>query len=189
MTRFAWLAVPFVTLTACEEGVKRPDVPPADAATVAAAGQNWLCGFEYVNHAWGYQRRGAVLDTKGHIWTYDFRSSPTALVNPWGPKDLANMSEEELKLRYNGAADTGQKVTAEEIERHLPLIAEAAKGGATEPKNVGADMGAFTRYCFTYDAASGRYSQVMLDQKGDWETTNPSEAAKTLNAWLTPIVG
>jgi hypothetical protein len=120
MSRFALLAtVSLITLTACEDGVKRPDVPPADAATVAATGQTWLCGREYMNMAWGYQRRGVVLDTSGNLWRYDFKGSPTALVNPWGPKDMSNMSEEELKLRYNGAMVSGAKVPAEEIARHL----------------------------------------------------------------------
>src|SRR5262245_29014772 len=47
--------------------------------------QTWLCGREYVNHAWGYQRRGVVVDMAGNVWRYDFRGSPTALVNPWQP--------------------------------------------------------------------------------------------------------
>jgi hypothetical protein len=179
-------AVSLVTLAACEEIAKRPDTPPAPMPDTQ---QTWLCGREYVNQAWGYQRRGVVLDTAGNVWKYDFKGSPTALVNPWGPKDMSNMSEEELKLRYNGAMTTGAKVPAEEIARHFPLIEEASNATPTQPKSVGADMGQNTLYCYTYDPAKRTYAQVMLDNKGDWDSTNPSPAAKTLAAWLNTRLG
>ena len=179
-------AVSIVTLTTCEASETKPSTPPDPTPGTQ---QTWLCGREYVNMAWGYRRRGAVLDTQGAIWRYDFKSSPTAFVNPWGPKDVSNMSEEELKLRYNGATKTDAKVPAEEIARHLPLIAEAADATPPQPKSVGADMGQNLLYCYTYDPAARTYAQVMLDNKGDWESTNPSPAAKTLAAWLDSRLG
>jgi len=186
MSRIALLAaVSLVTLTACEVDATKPSTPPDPAAT----GQTWLCGREYANQAWGYQRRGVVLDTAGNVWRYDFKSSPAALVNPWGPKDVSVMSEEELKLRYNGAMTTGTKVPVEEIARHMPLIADAADATPPQPKSVGADMGQYLLYCYTYDAARRSYAQVMLDNKGDWESTNPSPAAKTLAVWLDNRLG
>ena len=186
MSRHALLAaVSTVTLVGCDDVATKPSTPPGPAPGTQ---QTWLCGREYANQAWGYQRRGVVLDTAGNIWKYDFKSSPTALVNPWGPKDMANMSEEELKLRYNGAMTTG-KVPVEEIAKHLPLIAEAANAKPTEPKGVGADMGSNMLYCYTYDAAKRSYAQVLLDQKGDFESTNPSPAAKTLASWLDARLG
>src|SRR5262245_42455142 len=187
MSRHALTAVvSLVTLIGCDDvAATKPSAPPQPTA---ATQQTWLCGREYVNMAWGYQRRGVVLDTLGNIWTYNIKSSPNALVNPWSPKDLANMSEEELKLRYNGATVAG-KVPVEEIAQHLPLVAEAAKATPTEPKGVGADMGANTLYCFTYDAAKRTYAQVLIDQKGDFESTNPSDAAKQLATWLNEKLG
>ena len=190
MSRHALLAaVSIVTLTACDADATKPSTPPADPAATPTTQQTWLCGREYHNQAWGYQRRGVVLDASGNIWRYDIKSSPTALVNPWQAKDLANMSEEELKLRYNGAVTSGQKVPAAEIAANLPLITEAAAAKPTEPKGVGADMGSNTLYCYTYDAGRRTYAQIMLDQKGDWESTNPSDAAKTLAAWLDKALG
>src|SRR5262249_41711714 len=130
-------ALSLVTLAACEDATTKPSTPPQPTVETQ---QTWLCGREYVNMAWGYQRRGVVLDAQGNIWKYNIKSSPTALVNPWSPKDLANMSEEELKSRYNGATVIG-KVPIEDIARHLPLIGEATSAKPTEPKGVGADMG------------------------------------------------
>lgn len=178
-------AASLATLAACDDVATKPVTPPDPAASIA---QTWICGREYENMAWGYQRRGVVLDAKGTLWRYDIKSSPAALVNPWHANDLAHMSEEELKLRYNGAQAAGT-VPVEEIARHLPLIDEASKAKPTEPKGVGADMGAHVLYCFTYDAATHSYAQVLLDQKGDFESTNPSDAAKTLAAWLNTRLG
>jgi hypothetical protein len=186
MSRNALIAaVSLVTLTACEVEATKPSTPPQPTVDTQ---QTWLCGREYHNQAWGYQRRGVVLDASGNIWKYDFKGSPAALVNPWQAKDMANMSEEELKLRYNGAMVSG-KVPAEDIARHFALIAEAAKATPTEGKSVGADMGSNTLYCYAYDDAKRTYSEVLLDLKGDWEKTNPSDAAKTLTAWLDKALG
>jgi len=190
MQRFVlFITVSAATLAACDNVATRPETPPPDPTVVTETGQAWLCGREYVNHAWGYQRRGAVFDTAGNVWRYSFMSSPKALVNPWDSKDLARMSEEELKLRYNGAMVSDGKIPADEIARHMPLIAEAAKASATEPKSVGADMGADTLYCYLYDPQNRTYAEVMLDQKGDWESTNPSDAAKALAAWVNSRIG
>ena len=50
-------------------------------------------------------------------------------------------------------------------------------------------MGQHLLYCYTYDAAKRTYGQVMLDNRGDWDSTNPSPAAKTLVAWLNSRLG
>lgn len=173
-------AAMLVSVAACEE---MPPGNPNDAR------QHWLCGREYANQAWGYQRRGVVLDTAGNIWRYEIKGSPTVLVNPWQPKDITSMNEHELKLRYNGAVTTGTKVPVDEIPRHFPLIGQAANATPTPPKSVGADMGQNLLYCYTYIPAQRTYSQVMLDNKGDLESTNPSPAAKILSGWLDGLLG
>lgn len=173
-------AAMLVSVAACEE------MPPGNPND---AGQHWLCGREYANQAWGYQRRGVVLDTAGNIWRYEIKGSPTVLVNPWQPKDITSMNEHELKLRYNGAVTTGTKVPVDEIPRHFPLIGQAANATPAPPKSVGADMGQNLLYCYTYIPAQRTYSQVMLDNKGDLESTNPSPAAKILSGWLDGLLG
>lgn len=176
-------AASLVTLAACDDVTSKPVTPPDPTATIA---QTWICGREYENFAWGHQRRGVVLDAQGKLWRYDVKGAPRD--SQWHPKDLANMSEEELNLRYAGAQEAGT-ISIEEIARHLPLIEEASKTKPTEPRGVGADMGANILYCLNYDAATRSYEQVMLDQKGDFESANPSDAAKTLNAWLSTRLG
>lgn len=184
LTRALVATVSLVTLAACEADATKPE------PTTPSSQQTWLCGREYVNHAWGYQRRGTVIDTAGNIWTYDFKGSPAALVNPWQPTDVSRMSEAELKLRYNGAmVVSGKKVPVAEIEKIMPLIGDAAQATPPQPQQRGADMGQTLTYCYTYDAASRTYSQVMLDNKGDWDSTNPSQAARNLRSWLNGFLG
>ena len=176
-----------LALAACDPVVDKPATPPAP--TPDASQQTWLCGREFENKAWGFQRRGNVIDMQGNIWHYDFKGSPTALPNPWQAKDLAHMSKDELKMRYNGAMVTATKIPAADIARNFPLITEAAKAQLTERKIAGADRGANVLYCYSYDAASHNYAQILLDQNGDWTQTNPSDAAKKLIAWLDSAIG
>ncbi len=156
-------------------------------ATSEPTKQSWICGREYENFAWGYQRHGVVIDGDGHVLKYDFKGTPASLPNPWHAKDVNNMSEAELRQRYNGAVDTGKRASIDDIAQHMAPIRDAAQTPPTEGRNAGADMGETTVYCFVRNMPGGTYRQILLDQKGDFERTNPSSAAKALVAWLTGI--
>jgi hypothetical protein len=197
LNRALLAAVSLVTLAACEAEATKPSGPATPTPTPTNAQQTWLCGREYVNHAWGYQRRGLVLDMSGNIWKYDIKSSPAAMVNPWQPTDMAHMTEAELKMRYNGAmVVSGKHVPGPEIEKVFPLIDDASRAKLTEPEARGAETGQKTRsprgadmgqtvlYCLKYDARSRTYGEVTLDNNGDMDSTNPSQAARNLRSWL-----
>ncbi|MBP6012486.1 MAG: hypothetical protein KBA31_09690 [Alphaproteobacteria bacterium] len=187
MRRNALLAtVSLVTLTACE-GV---DATTPSKPTPSQTQQTWLCGREYVNHAWGYQRYGAVLDTAGNIWRYKIERVPAGQARPWDPRDMTTLTDADLKMRYEGAmVVSGKKVPLPEVEKNFPLIADAAEAKPTQPSPRGADMGQTLTYCYTYDANARTYSQVMLDNKGDWDSTNPSQAGKNLTSWVNGWLG
>lgn len=183
MKRFATAALTLFVLAAC-------NAPgPAAPETTEPVAQHWICGREYVNFAWGYQRRGVVLDGDGHVWSYQIKGTPQSLPNPWQPKDLNKLTAADLSVRYNGAVDTGQRTTADDVAQHMPLIREASATPPTEGRHVGADMGATVLYCLARNVPGGSYRQVLLDQKGDVETSNPSSAAKELAVWLTHVLG
>jgi hypothetical protein len=50
-------------------------------------------------------------------------------------------------------------------------------------------MGMWTTYCLLRDASSGTYAQVMLDERGDMTSSNPSPAARKLSAWVNLVAG
>lgn len=176
-------AVSLVTLAACEADATKPPVPTAPSAQ-----QTWMCGREFSNHAWGYQRHGVVLDMMGNIWRYDFKRASGA--TPWNPNDMAHLTEADLKMRYDGAVVVpGRQVPAPEIEKVFPLVGDAARVKPTEPAPHGADMGQTVTYCYTYDAGTHSYAQVLLDNRGDVDSTNPSQAAVNLRSWLNGWFG
>jgi hypothetical protein len=123
----------------------------------------------------------------GNIWRYDFKGTPTSLPNPWHAKDLNSQTEDELKVRYNGASDTGKHISTDDIAQHMALIREAARTPPTEGRHVGADMGETIVYCLARNVPGATYRQVLIDQKGDIESTNPSSAAKELASWLDGV--
>ena len=180
MKRLALTLPALASLCACTTGA-------ADGPIASGPSQRWICGSEYENFAWGYQRRGVVLDGEGHVWSYDFKGTPTSLPNPWRPKDLNVLTEEELRVRYNGAVDTGQRVDPDDIARHIALIIDASKTLPGEGRHAGADMGETTVYCLARNVPYATYRQVLLDQKGDIETANPSSSARALSSWLAGV--
>jgi len=181
MKRLAVVLSSLATLAACTLP------PPAEPPSREQTPQRWICGREYENHAWGYQRRGVVIDGTGAIWRYDFKGSPNALVNPWQPKNLSGLTDKELDVRYNGASDTGKRINPDDIAQRMALIREAASTPPTEPRQHGADMGETVLYCLARNVPGATYRQVLIDQKGDYESTNPSSAAKELAVWLIGV--
>lgn len=183
------MRVVLLALVAGLAGCETSPAPSSQVPSSQAAGQKWICGTEYVNHAWGYQRRGLVIDAEGKVLRHEVRPDGEAPAGRWMPADTARITGQELAPRYLGGRDTGRTVSASEIAEHLPLIAEAARTKATEPKMTAADMGAWTTYCLLHDATTGTYAQVMLDSRGDMTSSNPSPAARKLSAWVNRVTG
>lgn len=172
------------TLASCAD-IGAPS-PSSDSQPNA---QSWLCGREYENHAWGYQRRGLVFDLSGNVWKYELRAGSGRSVRPWSPNDMSRLRDADLKLRYESAMTTGQKIAAAEIAEHFPLVEIASQATPTTPQMTAADMGQHLTYCYTYDEHSKVYSQVMIDNRGDWTSTNPSSAARKLATWIERVLG
>ena len=161
----------------------------APVASSQGAGQPWVCGIEYVNHAWGYQRRGLIIDGSGKVLRHDVRADGKPPAQRWMPADAAHLTEQDLAARYEGARATDRTVPPTEISAHLPLIAEAAATKPGEGQTTAADMGSWTTYCLLRDARTATYAEVLLDERGDLTRSNPSPAARQLSAWVTRTVG
>ena len=155
--------------------------------TATPTGQTWMCGREHVNYARGYRRTGMALDVSGDIWSYTIEKRPGNIKDgdEWPPAGRKRFTGADLQARYKTATVVfGTKVPASEIAKYFALIADAAKAKPTKPSQSGADRGQMIVYCYTYDARVSAYSQVMLDESGNWRSTNPSQAAKKLTSWL-----
>ena len=174
------LVVTIALLVGCETPASVPGTPTS---------QTWLCGREYVNHAWGYQRRGVVFDVSGTVLKYELRGGGNSSTRPWSPNDMSRLTEADLKQRYAGAMASGQKIPAADITEHLPLVETASQATPSKPQMTAADMGQHLTYCYTYDEKAKIYSQVMIDNRGDWTSTNPSAAARKLAQWIERAIG
>lgn len=105
----------------------------------------------YVNHAWGYDAYGCVVDFNRYIYHYKFGHSST-----------------------NTPIEKVGQVSETEFKTAQTLAASAAKGTYTE-KRVMADAGTVT---WTASLPYGR--EISLKAKGDFYGTNSSPDAKGL---------
>jgi len=162
---------------------------PASTPPPTPIAQTWVCGREYVNHAWGYVRYGTVIDRDGNVWRYNNRVVPNSGAKIWNPKDQARLTEDDLAARYQGAAKADIHVSTGDIVLRLPQISEASGGKLTEPRITAADMGEFVSYCYDHDPAQHSYRQVILEEHGDLTMTNTSPAARDLANWIDRTLG
>jgi hypothetical protein len=162
---------------------------PASSQPPAPVAQNWICGREYVNHAWGYARNGTVIDRDGNVWRYSNRTAPNTADNRWSPKDPAHLTDDDLKARYQGSTNAGIHVSPQDIAQRVPLIAQAATGKLTAPRMTAADMGAFVTYCYLHDAGQHSYREVTLEQHGDLTMANTAPEAQALKTWIDQVLG
>jgi len=162
---------------------------PASTQPPAQIAQTWVCGREFVNHAWGYVRYGTVIDRDGNVWRYSNRGTPNNVANAWAPKDPNHLSEDDLAARYKGSTKTEVHVPLPDIAQRVPQIAQAANGKLTAPRMTAADMGAFVTYCYLHDAGQHSYRQVILEQHGDVTMTNTAPEAQDLKTWIDQTLG
>lgn len=107
---------------------------------------------EYVNHAWGFDTKGCLVDYEGNVYQYGYGHSS----NGKGLVPAGKMSEPDLKF----ASELAEKVLSH---------------GRYEEKLVGADGGTMTWTAFTQYGAP-----VKLQARGDARGENTSPEAKEL---------
>jgi hypothetical protein len=134
--------------------------------------------YHYMNHAWGFQENGWLIDgagiVKGFEYPEDFRRpDSTGLINY---QDLVlNLRQTDTVLHH---------IDREELEAMVALIPAAAAGPVGEARSIAADAGGAALYAYLYIEEEDTYQQVFLGQSGDWEQTNQSPEAMELVAWL-----
>ncbi len=138
--------------------------------------------YEYINHAWGYQHGGWIIDNSGEVLGY-------SLPNEWTfPDSTGYISEADLEKNLS-QSDTiyNYQIGTSELDRKIRLISGAAKGRLSEKMNVMADAGGWSYYCYIWDDSKNKYQRILLDLKGDFEQFNMSAEALSLVIWLREI--
>ncbi len=140
--------------------------------------QNILFHYEYVNHAWGYQHQGWIIDSAGNVHCY---KSP----KNWHQCDSLGFINESLLesnlLQTDSVCFTVEKT---ELAQMIPLIEEASKGEMLEPKQMRYDSGVQVYKAYILNSATNKYESVEIKQTGDYLIENTSQAAQELYNWL-----
>lgn len=134
--------------------------------------------YRYVNHAWGYQERGWLIDALGHVRRF---------ILPEGfrlPDSTGLLSRTDLLHNLTLTDSVINSVSQSDLEYYTGLISGAADGPIGESRNIAADAGSSELSCYLYDSTSNAYRQIFLAQSGDWEQFNTSTEAGILVDWL-----
>ena len=140
-----------------------------------------LFQYEYLNYAWGYSHQGYLIDSAGYVHGYK-------LPVKWNfPDSTRFLSLSQMNENLSQTDTVFFQVPKTELEIYKSKIQSAAKGLLTKPVNEMYDAGSSSFYGFIYDSNAKKYKRFLINQTGDWEIENQSEAAKTIYNWLLSI--
>lgn len=153
----------------------------AELFEVSDAGQEVWFQFEYLNHAWGYQHNGWLIDSSGKVRCY---SNP----EKWNFADsLSQISGMELRANLLSSDSVCYLLDEEVLETKIKLIEAASHGKVSEPVHMMYDAGVWIYRAFLYNQKDDVYKQVLLKQAGDFKIINDSPEAQALNEWLESV--
>jgi hypothetical protein len=136
----------------------------------------------YVNWAGGYTENGWRISTLGEVDSFSYTKSDSM----WLLSDDSLISASEMNRLNSRYSPTLQSINQSTLDSMVELIPLAAAGPLTK-KNVSVDMGAQIYSAYVYDKVANKYRKIILNQCGDWNIVNESDAAKKLTAWLMTI--
>jgi hypothetical protein len=137
--------------------------------------------YHYMNHAWGVQDHGWLLDQHGNIRRFDFPENYNSVIHG----DF--LSLEQLEHNLGQADSVVGEVNANKLEKQVRLIQGASEGEITRIHWQGADMGLGVYSCYKYDAEQNAYQFILLSADGDYQQYNQSSEAEKLSDWLKEV--
>jgi hypothetical protein len=153
--------------------------------------------WSYTNWAWGYVHRGCYIAADGDVYSYAY---PRGAVPPHQAADASgSLTQSDLLEEF----DSGRKLmghlsqTQLDEMRGFGALAHRAASAKIEGRQAANDAGSatlqvFVRYQRMTVMKPSRpepilYRPVLLEEHGDWERKNVSEAAKTMSAWYAGV--
>lgn len=136
---------------------------------------------EYANAAWGPVFYGAYIDAEGGVYAYDLGE------RRWDPADDESFTGAELMEKYSRGRERLRTLAVAEVQQRYAAVADARQGELSDLRGACADAGILRYSALVYDAATERYTRLLLHQKGDVAQTNFSPAARQLREWLDEV--
>ena len=140
-----------------------------------------LFQLEYVNHAWGYQHNGFMIDNDGNVLTYN---------NPvyWNfPDNELNIYESQVADNISKCVLTSTKIPKEELNKYTNYINNIASSKVTALKNVASDFGSLEFICYQYSERTEAYKGYLIKMEGDFTCENLNFYSKKVVAWIRDI--
>jgi hypothetical protein len=138
--------------------------------------------YHYVNHAWGVQDTGWLIDGGGTIRRFDFPED----YNTGMHGDF--LSLEQLEHNLVQADSVLGEVGSKKLEKQIQLIQGASLGELSKVHRQGADMGSGVYSCYKYHPEENAYQIILLEIWGDNQQYNSSSEAEKLAEWLKELV-
>jgi hypothetical protein len=168
-TKFLSVIILASALSSCEK------------ANVISKSQDILFQFEFINYAWGYTHLGIFIDVNGNILTYD-------LPEKWNfPGDDQTLTQKEVLDNIAACKISQKKITTAELQKYINYIDNIAASKVTLPKNVAADAGTLSYYCYQYSENSSTYKRTIIKTEGDFECENLNFYSKRVVVWINEI--
>ncbi|MEN8202001.1 MAG: hypothetical protein ABFS28_05345 [Bacteroidota bacterium] len=171
MYRIGIISLILVCCLACEkEGYDAPELQPV------------FFEYHYINHAWGYQDHGWLIDREGTIRRFELPMD----YNLGTHGDY--LSLEQLEHNLGQADSVCGEIGKTVFDQKTDLIPAASEGEIEDIQWRGADMGMGIFSCYRYDPAEDAYQYVLLSASGDYLQNNLSTEAEDLAKWLKGLV-
>jgi len=134
--------------------------------------------YHHVNHAWGIQNHGFVIDTEGNVREFNLPSA-------WNyPGDDGYISESEMEENFMQLSAASCIVSRYDTYYFASKLREAQTGKISEAENRMCDFGADSYGGFLYEPENHTYKYVFIRQTGDWYRENTSRDAAVIYEWL-----
>jgi hypothetical protein len=138
--------------------------------------------FEYVNHAWGYQHQGFVIDQAGNVYDYEKPEN-------WNWPEHNQINRQNFEMNLSQAEVRLSLLDKSEIKSAEVLALQARHGELTEQNHVMADAGAEIYAIYVAEKDSPTLTRYLLQQRGNLYQKNTSPASDQLTQWLIGIRG
>jgi hypothetical protein len=152
-----------------------------EKAYVVSKSQDILFQVEYINNAWVKTHWGIYIEANGNIISYN-------LPEKWNfPKADQTITKKEVLENISACKKNGSKISTEELQKHINYIDNIAASKVTLPKNVRADAGTISYYCYQYSENSSTYKRTVIRTEGDIDCENLNFYSKKVVIWLNEI--
>ncbi len=144
--------------------------------------QKVLFQYEHINHAWGYQHTGLLIDSSGNVY-YRYK-----LPENWINCDsLDIISASDMDKNILGIDSIWLKIDKKELYSKFKLVDKASGGQLSQPVHSAEDAGISVYSGFIFNPMTDSYKKIVLKQVGDFRISNNTIEAEELYRWLELI--